>query len=193
MTTDQRQGIACGGVWVLDTVKVIDHYRPKIPSPTSARCQRAVRARAQRRDRPRSLIRRCPPRPRPDWERSLRRLPRRPLPPLPNINLDQLRRTDEAGTSYTDVFSVKGSGAGLLSLQGNETGSTTRATGDQPAPGQMFHLGYLLLMDAMDEPDAEFALLPRVCSRSFRTGGFGHRSIWSRKTAIALPRLFRRR
>ena len=26
MTTDHRQGIACGGIWVVDLVKVIDHY-----------------------------------------------------------------------------------------------------------------------------------------------------------------------
>ena len=26
MTADHRQGIACGGIWVVDLVKVVDHY-----------------------------------------------------------------------------------------------------------------------------------------------------------------------
>lgn len=72
------------------------------------------------------------------------------------INTDQLRKTDEASTSYTDVMSVRGSGRrtffhqrganALLDIQHFDF-----STGNE----KIFHLGYLLLLDRLDiiEPD----------------------------------------
>ena len=94
---------------------------------------------------------------------------------FPNINLDQLRRTDLDGTSYTDVFSIRASGRRTYF----HYAGTNRLF--QPAhvnldslKVKMFHLGYLLLMDAMDQPDAEFGtvaarFLAQLQSRNIRT------------------------
>ena len=76
---------------------------------------------------------------------------------FPNINLDQLRRTDLDATSYTDVFSIKASGRRTYFHYPGTNRLFQPAHVDlDTLPVKMFHLGYLLLMDAMDQPDAEF-------------------------------------
>ncbi|CAN5813091.1 carbohydrate kinase family protein [soil metagenome] len=68
------------------------------------------------------------------------------------INTRQLRKTDKAGTSYTDVMSVRSTGrrtffhhrgANALLDAVHFDFSTSRA--------KIFHLGYLLLLDNLDE------------------------------------------
>jgi sugar/nucleoside kinase (ribokinase family) len=72
------------------------------------------------------------------------------------IDVGQLRTTKDAHTSYTDVMSVKSTGRrtffhqrGANALLGPEhfDFSASRA--------RLFHLGYLLLLDRLDQPDAD--------------------------------------
>ena len=94
---------------------------------------------------------------------------------FPNINVDQLRRTDLDATSYTDVFSIKASGRRTFFHYPGTNRLFQPAHVDLDSlPVKMFHLGYLLLMDAMDQPDAEFGtvaarFLAQLQSRNIRT------------------------
>ena len=73
------------------------------------------------------------------------------------IDVRHLGRTSKAPTSYTDVMTEQGHGrrtffhargANALWRAADVDFSRTRA--------RIFHLGYLLLLDALDEPDARF-------------------------------------
>jgi sugar/nucleoside kinase (ribokinase family) len=76
---------------------------------------------------------------------------------FPNIRLDQLRRTGLDGTSYTDVFSVKSTGRRtFFHYRGANRLFSPAAVDLEHLPVEMFHLGYLLLLDAMDQPDPQF-------------------------------------
>jgi len=177
MATNQRQGIACGGVWVVDTVKVIDHYPPENSIAYITEMSRGGGGLAHN-----VVI---------DLATFDASLPLHALGligndsygdylvelcrPFPNINLDQLRRTDERGTSYTDVFSIKASGRRTyFHYKGTNSLFRPEHVDVDSLPVKMFHLGYLLLMDAMDQPDPEFGtvaarLLAQLQSRGIRT------------------------
>ena len=159
MTTDDRQGIACGGNWTVDQLKVIGVY-PQENSIThisevsqgGGGCGHNVVINLARFDASLPiyavgvlgndafgdyLVREC----------------RR----FPNINVDQLRRTDIDATSYTDVFNVKTSGRRTFFHYPGANRLFEPAHIDLDSlPVKIFHLGYLLLLDAMDQPDAEF-------------------------------------
>ena len=91
------------------------------------------------------------------------------------IEAGQLRTCKEAHTSYTDVMSVKGTGRrtffhqrGANALLGPEhfDFSASRA--------KFFHLGYLLLLDRLDQPDplhgtVAAGLLQQACEAGFKT------------------------
>ena len=177
MTTEQRQGIACGGVWVVDTVKVIDHYPPENSIAYITEMSRGGGGLAHN-----VVI---------DLASFDSSLPLYALGLLgtdaygdylaelcqrfPNINLDQLRRTDQMGTSYTDVFSIKASGRRTyFHYKGTNSLYQPHHVDVDTLPVKMFHLGYLLLMDAMDQPDPEFGtvaarLLAQIQSRGIKT------------------------
>lgn len=83
---------------------------------------------------------------------------------FPNVNVDQLRRTDLDATSYTDVFSVKASGRRTFFHYPGANRIFEPACIDlDNLPVKIFHLGYLLLLDAMDQPDAEFGTVAARC------------------------------
>jgi len=177
MTADQRSGIACGGIWVVDTVKVIDHYPQENSIAYISEMSRGGGGAAHN-----VVI---------DLARFDAALPLHALGLIgndaygdylvelcrefPNINLDQLRRTDQAGTSYTDVFSIKASGRRTyFHYPGTNRLFQPQHVDLDKLKVKMFHLGYLLLMDAMDQPDAEFGtvaarFLSQVQSRGIKT------------------------
>jgi sugar/nucleoside kinase (ribokinase family) len=73
------------------------------------------------------------------------------------INIRHLRSTPEAPTSYTDVMTEEGSGRrtffhhrGANALWQGEDLDFTKTK------ARIFHLGYLLLLDALDAPDSKF-------------------------------------
>jgi sugar/nucleoside kinase (ribokinase family) len=152
-------GIACGGIWVVDLVKVIDQYPPEnsiahvsAMSQGGGGCAHNVVINLAKFDD---------------------RLPLYAVGLLgndaygdyladdcrrfPNVNIDQLRRTDLDATSYTDVFSVKASGGRTFFHYPGTNRLFAPAYVDlDRLPVQMFHLGYLLLLEAMDQPDPEY-------------------------------------
>jgi sugar/nucleoside kinase (ribokinase family) len=76
---------------------------------------------------------------------------------FPQINTSQLQRTSQEKTSYTDVFNVQSTGRRTFFHQrgANKLFSPDSVDLDQ-VPASIFHLGYLLLLDAMDLPDPEY-------------------------------------
>ena len=177
MTADHRQGIACGGIWVVDLVKVIDHYPQENSiayisemSRGGGGCGHNVVISLARFDASLPLyalgvigndaygdylVEQC----------------RR----FPNINIDQLRRTDLDATSHTDVFSIKASGRRTFFHYLGANRLFQPADVDLGTlPAKMFHLGYLMMMEAMDQPDTEFGtvaarFLAQLQSRNIRT------------------------
>jgi sugar/nucleoside kinase (ribokinase family) len=88
------------------------------------------------------------------------------------IDITQLRMQSAAHTSYTDVMTVRGTGRrtffhqrGANALLGDEhfDFSSNRA--------KHFHLGYLLLLDRLDQPDPEFGTVAaRTLHRASEAG-----------------------
>ncbi len=68
-----------------------------------------------------------------------------------------LQSTDKAATSYTDVMTEKGNGRRTF-FHNRGANALWRGEGVDFArtKAKIFHLGYLLLLDALDEPDAKF-------------------------------------
>ncbi len=73
------------------------------------------------------------------------------------IDMRFLRTTAEAPTSYTDVMTEQSSGRRTFF---HHRGANARWRGEDldftRIKAGIFHLGYLLLLDALDEPDAKF-------------------------------------
>jgi sugar/nucleoside kinase (ribokinase family) len=177
MSSQPREGIACGGNWTVDLIKVIDYYPQENTlsfisgvSQGGGGCGHNVVISLARFDaglpiyavgllgddeHGEYLVGEC-----------LR---------YPSVNVDQLRRTKQDATSYTDVYTVKGTARRTFF---HYEGANRLFAPDQidldALPVRMFHLGYLLLLKAMDEPDPEFGtvaarFLERLQARNIRT------------------------
>src|SRR5690348_2987678 len=157
-TTNGRSGLLAGGNWIIDQVKMIDIY-PQPEQLGNIRSQSQGTGGA-----PYNVLI--------DLAKS-----GAPFPLLAaglvghdslgeqilddcrahGIEVRHLARTPKAPTSYTDVMTEQGHGrrtffhargANALWRGADLDFSRTRA--------RIFHLGYLLLLDALDEPDAKF-------------------------------------
>jgi sugar/nucleoside kinase (ribokinase family) len=177
MTADPRVGIACGGIWVVDLVKVIDLYPQENStvciSETSrggGGCAHNVVINLARFDASLPLYALGVLGNDPYGDYLVEECRR-----FSNVNVEQLRRTDLDTTSYTDVFSVKASvRRTFFHYPGTNRLFQPAHVDLESLPVQMFHLGYLLLMNAMDQPDAEFGtvaarFLAQLQSRNIRT------------------------
>ncbi|MCX6924557.1 MAG: carbohydrate kinase family protein [Verrucomicrobia bacterium] len=73
------------------------------------------------------------------------------------IDVQHLRTTPKAPTSYTDVMTEQGDGRRTFF---HARGANALWRGDdldfEKSKVRVFHLGYLLLLDALDQPDARF-------------------------------------
>lgn len=73
------------------------------------------------------------------------------------IDVEHLIPTPDAPTSYTDVMTEEGDGRRTFF---HARGANARWRGAdldfERIPARIFHLGYLLLLDALDEPDAKY-------------------------------------
>src|SRR5277367_3723347 len=73
------------------------------------------------------------------------------------IDASRLKTTPRAATSYTDVMTEIGCGRRTFF---HARGANALWRGDDlnfaRIPARIFHLGYLLLLDALDQPDAKF-------------------------------------
>ncbi|MBI5384928.1 MAG: carbohydrate kinase family protein [Verrucomicrobia bacterium] len=68
-----------------------------------------------------------------------------------------LQATDKAATSYTDVMTEKGNGRRtFFHYRGANALWKGEGLDFAKTKAKLFHLGYLLLLDALDEPDAKF-------------------------------------
>jgi sugar/nucleoside kinase (ribokinase family) len=197
MTADHHQGIACGGIWVVDLVKVIDHYPQENSiayitdtSRGGGGCAHNVVMNLAKFDAglPLHALGVIGNDPYGDYlVQECRR--------FPHINIDQLRRTDQDATAYTDVFSIKASGRRTFFHYPGTNRLFNPAHVDlSRLPVKMFHLGYLLLMDAMDQPDAEFGtvaarFLAELQGRNIRTSIDLVSENSSRFTSIVPPAL----
>jgi sugar/nucleoside kinase (ribokinase family) len=159
MTANYRLGIACGGIWVVDLVKVTDHYPPENSIAYISEISKGGGGSAHN-----VII---------NLAKFDSNLPLYALGLIgndaygdylveecrryPNVNVDQLRRTDLDATSFTDVFSIKASGRRtFFHYRGTNRLFEPAHVEIKSLPVKMFHFGYLLMMDAMDQPDAEF-------------------------------------
>lgn len=159
MATKQKKGIACGGNWIVDSVKVIESYPHEntlanilAESMGGGGCAHNVTLDLAKFDATLGLyalgiigndgngdyiVAQCAQ--------------------FPNINTTQLLRTASDKTSYTDVFSVKGTGRRtFFHYRGANRLFTPQAVNLDNLPVELFHLGYLLLLDGMDQPDGQF-------------------------------------
>jgi sugar/nucleoside kinase (ribokinase family) len=74
-----------------------------------------------------------------------------------NIAIDQLSGSDASPTSYTDVMTVRSTGRRTFFHQRGANAIWDGSELDFPSStARIFHLGYLLLLDALDEPHPEF-------------------------------------
>ena len=73
------------------------------------------------------------------------------------LDVSRVRRTDAAPTSYTDVMSVVGTGERtFFHARGANALFTPEDIDLDALDCDLFHLGYLLLLDSLDAPDAAY-------------------------------------
>jgi sugar/nucleoside kinase (ribokinase family) len=177
MTTEPRKGIACAGNWVLDFVKVVDLYPPECSladitaeSMGGGGCSFNVALNLAIFDNqlelyPLGLI----------GNDSYGDFLVDQFRKYPHVHLEQLRRTSRAGTSYTDVFNVASTGRRtFFHYRGANRLFSPDDVDLDKLPVELFHLGYLNLLDAMYQPDGQFQtvaarFLAQVRERNIKT------------------------
>jgi len=177
MKTQPRKGIACGGNWVLDLVKVIDHFPAEssiaditAESMGGGGCSFNVTLNLAKFDSGLALYALGV-----IGNDSYGDFLVDQFRKYPHVHLEQLKRTSKDGTSYTDVFNVAPTGRrtffhyrGANRLFGPDDVDLDKL------PVGLFHLGYLNLLDAMCQPDEEFQtvaarLLAQIQERNIKT------------------------
>ena len=162
MSIPGRKGIACGGNWIVDLVKVVDLYPVECSlanilaeSMGGGGCAHNVTLNLAKFDSSLDLyavglvgndafgdflLQECRD--------------------SPGIHTGQLQRTDLEKTSYTDVFNVKSTGRRtFFHHRGANRLFSPETVVVEELPVEMFHLGYLLLLDGMDRDDAKFGTM----------------------------------
>jgi sugar/nucleoside kinase (ribokinase family) len=177
MTTEHRKGIACGGNWTLDLLKVIDHYPPEssianitVESMGGGGCAFNVTLNLAIFDHRLDLYALGV-----IGNDSYGDFLIEQFRNYPHVHLEQLRRTSQDGTSYTDVFNVAATGRRtFFHYRGaNRLFSPDHVVLDK-LPVALFHLGYLNLLDAMYQTDDRFGtvaarFLAQVRERNIKT------------------------
>lgn len=88
------------------------------------------------------------------------------------IDAAQLRKHPAAHTSYTDVMTVKTTGRRTFFHQRGANAFLDDEHFDfASSPAKIFHLGYLLLLDRMDAPDAKWGTVAARTLRRARRAG----------------------
>lgn len=154
-----RKGIACAGNWNVDSVKVVDFYPAEdalanilTESMGGGGCAHNVTLNLAKFDATIDLyaVGTIGDDPNGDYIASQCSI-------FTNINTKQLLRTNVERTSYTDVFCVKCTGRRtFFHYRGANRLFTPREVNLDELPVGLFHLGYLLLLDGMDQPDSQF-------------------------------------
>jgi sugar/nucleoside kinase (ribokinase family) len=159
MAINPQRGIACAGNWVVDLVKVIDCYPSENglanileEAKGGGGCAHNVALSLAKFDASLDLhaVGMIGDDPNGDFIVAQ-------CSHFPNINTNQLRRTSADRTSYTDVFCVKSRAQRtFFHYRGTNRLFGPEAVSLDSLPVRLFHLGYLLLLDAMDRPDSRF-------------------------------------
>ncbi len=177
MTTGNRKGIACGGNWIVDLVKVVDVY----PSETSLAnitgesmggggCALNVALNLAIFDGSIDIYGLGVIGTDPYGNFVLEQFRKHP-----NVHLDQLKRTSKIGTSYTDVFNVSSTGRRtFFHYRGANSVFCPEDVDLDRLPVELFHLGYLNLLDTMSKPDDQYKtvaarLLAHVQEKGIKT------------------------
>ncbi len=177
MPTEQRKGIACGGNWVLDLVKVIDHYPPEsslanitAESMGGGGCSFNVTLNLAIFDSRLELYALGV-----IGNDSYGDFLIDQFRKYPHVHLEQLRRTSQDGTSYTDVFNVASTGRRtFFHYRGANRLFSPDDVDLDKLPVGLFHLGYLNLLDTMYQADDQFQtvaarFLAQVRERNIKT------------------------
>jgi sugar/nucleoside kinase (ribokinase family) len=159
MSSDQKPGIACGGNWIVDLVKVVDSYPPEnalanilAESMGGGGCAHNVTLNLAKFDDTITLYALGVIGEDPNGEFILDECRQ-----FPNINLNQLKTSHQERTSYTLVFNVKSTGRRtFFHYRGANRLFTPECVDLDRLPIRLFHLGYLLLLDGLDQPDDKF-------------------------------------
>jgi sugar/nucleoside kinase (ribokinase family) len=89
------------------------------------------------------------------------------------IDVRQLRITKEAPTSYTDVMTVKSTGRRTFFHQRGANAFLDAPHFDfTQSNARIFHLGYLLLLDRLDQPDPDCGSVAASVLRRAQAAGF---------------------
>ena len=156
---EKKKGIACGGHWIVDRVKCIDHY-PKEYSIAmiseekwnGGGCAFNVIKNLAKFDSslPLKAVGLIGKDPDGDWILN-------DLKQHPNISTEFLLRTDRIRTSCTDVYSTREIGSRtFFYFPGPNAEFSADSVDLSGLDVSMFHLGYLGLLETMDAPDDEF-------------------------------------
>jgi sugar/nucleoside kinase (ribokinase family) len=177
MTTEQRKGIACAGNWIVDLVKVIDHYPPEssianitAESMGGGGCSFNVTLNLAIFDNRLELYALGV-----IGNDSYGDFLIEQFRHYPHVHLEQLRRTSQDRTSYTDVFNVASTGRRtFFHYRGANRLFCPDHVDLDKLPVALFHLGYLNLLDAMYQADDQFKtvaarLLAQVRERNIKT------------------------
>lgn len=159
MAGNKRKGIACGGNWIVDLVKVIDAYplenslaNISAESMGGGGCAYNVTINLAKFDDKIDLHALGVIGNDPHGDYIVQQCRQ-----YPNVHIDQLRRTSSDKTSYTDVYNVKSTGRRtFFHYRGANRLFSPGYVDLENLPVEMLHVGYLLLMDAMDQPDDQF-------------------------------------
>jgi sugar/nucleoside kinase (ribokinase family) len=173
MTTTNRSGILAGGNWLVDYTKIIDAY------PAQDTLVSILAEKSSNGGGPYNVL------------IDLARL-KAPFPLVAvglvgddstgdyiredclahQIDVRQLHVTKEAPTSYTDVMTVKSTGRRTFFHQRGANAFLDATHFDfTQSTARIFHLGYLLLLDRLDQPDATCGTVAASVLRRARESG----------------------
>src|SRR3981189_3747519 len=176
MTMLARNGILAGGTWVLDHIKIIDLF------PAQDALANVIAETSNNGGGPYNVLI--------DLARLGAPFPLAAVGVLGDdsggehirddchkyqIDTRQLHITKEAPTSYTDVMTVKSTGRRTFFHQRGANAFLDAAHFDfAESDARIFHLGYILLLDRLDQPDPVYgtvaaAVLHRAQEVGFRT------------------------
>jgi len=169
--------VACAGNWVLDRVKVIDHYPGESSIATisgesqgGGGCSFNVSLNLAKFDNILDVYVLGVIGSDADGDFLVEQ-----FRPYPRVHLEQLRRTRRAGTSYTDVFNVASTGRRtFFHYPGANRLFSPEDVDLERLPVGLLHLGYLNLLEAMAQPDEPFQtvaarFLAQVRERNIKT------------------------
>jgi sugar/nucleoside kinase (ribokinase family) len=167
-----RYGIATAGNFIVDRVKIIDHWPAQDTLSRILSEQRGTGGGAYNSlcdlrnlgvELPLSAIGCLGPDADGDWIRADLT--------VRGVNLDRLRVCPEAATSYTDVMTVQADGRRTFFHHLGASVALGPADFADPPPARVLHLAYLLLLPGLDQRDRQFGSVGARVLAGLRAAG----------------------